>query len=84
MHRTRQAIKDALSKEKLEELAKRQERTIGEFLKEILDEAISAPAIPGHYAPPLLLDAREMLDEVLAEQRQKEDKTKCHGTEMEA
>ena len=76
MHRTRQAIKDALSKEKLEELAKRQERTIGDFLKEILDEAISAPAIPGHYAPPLLLDAREMLDEVLAEQRQKEDKKK--------
>lgn len=65
MERTHRAIREALSKETLEELAKRQERTVGEFLKEIVDEAISAPAIPGHYAPPLLLDARDILDELL-------------------
>lgn len=65
MERTHQAIKEALSKQKLEELAKRQEKTIKTFLEEILDATIFVKQYPNQYTPALLDDAREILDELL-------------------
>lgn len=65
MERTHQAIKEALSKEKLEELAKRQEKTIKTFLEEILDGTIWVKQYPNSYNEAVILDAREILDELL-------------------
>jgi hypothetical protein len=65
MERTHQAIREALSEERLEELAKRQEKTIKTFLEEILDAALFVKQYPHQYTPALLDDAREILDELL-------------------
>ena len=65
MERTHQAIREALSKEKLEMLATRQEATISDFLEEVLHGVISVKQYQNHYTPPLLLDARDILDELL-------------------
>jgi hypothetical protein len=65
MERTHQAIREALSKEKLEMLATRQEATINNFLDEILHGVISGKQYSNDLLPPLLLDARDILDELL-------------------
>ena len=65
MERTQRAIREALSKETLEELAKRQEATISDFLEEVLQGVISVKKFKNNYTPPLLLDARDILDELL-------------------
>lgn len=65
MERTHQAIREALSKERLEELAKRQERTTNDFLEGVLYGVISGKQYANDLLPPLLLDAREILDELL-------------------
>ena len=71
MKRTHQAIREALSKERLIELAekieKNKEDTINDFIEKVLNGVITPPHIqlPTPYHQHVLLDAREILDELL-------------------